>query len=44
MVSVGERFKEFVDFAAPIAEDAVHESVDQVLNAFRTASKESGDG
>jgi hypothetical protein len=39
MVSVCERFKEFVDFAAPVSEDSVHERLDRVLNAFQTAGK-----
>jgi hypothetical protein len=44
MVSACESFKEFVDFAAPISEDSVHETFDRVLNAFRTISQRSRDG
>jgi hypothetical protein len=44
MVSVCERFKEFVDFNAPISEDSVQETLDQVLNAFRIAGKRSREG
>jgi hypothetical protein len=44
MVSVCERFKEFVDFNAPISEDSVQETLDQVLNAFRIAGKKAREG
>jgi hypothetical protein len=40
----GEGVSEFVDLTAPISEDSVHETIDQVLNAFRTASKRLRDG
>jgi chromosome segregation ATPase len=41
MVSVCERFKEFVDFAAPISEESIQATLDQVLGAFRLAGKRS---
>jgi hypothetical protein len=33
LVSICEKFKEFVDFSAPISEDSVHFLLDQVLNS-----------
>jgi hypothetical protein len=37
-------FQGIIDFAAPISEDPVRETLDQVLRAFWTASKSSRDG